>query len=492
MDAALNGLKPEVLWRHFDELRKIPRCSKHEEKARAYVIGVARKLGLPYEEDAAGNVLVRKMAAKGFERAPTVVLQGHLDIVCEKNSDVVHDFSKDPVQLELRGDLLHAKGTTLGADNGIGVATALAILEAKDLAHGPIEALFTVDEETGLTGAFQLQAGVLKGRLMINLDSEDMGIVTIGCAGGGGTMLALPVTIAGLPVGALGARVTVKGLRGGHSGVDIHEYRANAVKLLVRLLWSAARAHELAIVDLSGGDKHNAIPREAQAQVAVDRTALDALKVLAKEHQEADLSEFGGRDPGIKIEVVETGPASGEALDAASSRRALHLLQGLPHGVEKFSHDIPSLVETSTNLASVKVAGGNLWVNMSTRSSIAPALEVLRARIEAIGVLAGARVEQAEAYPGWKPDVSSPLLGVAKGVHKDLYGQEPKVEAIHAGLETGIVGVKFPGMDMISIGPTLKNPHSPDEYVDVRTVEQFWRWTVGLLERIAKKGVPAR
>jgi len=491
MDASLKGLRPELVWQHFDEIRKIPRCSKHEELARAYVIGVAKRLALEHEEDAAGNVLVRKSATRGMERAPGVVLQGHLDMVCEKNSDVVHDFTKDPIRLRRDGDWLLAVGTSLGSDNGIGCAMALAVLESKDLVHGPVEALFTVDEETGLTGAFQLAPGLLKGRLMLNLDSEDMGIVTIGCAGGGGTNIELPVKMAAVPKGSVSARVTVAGLRGGHSGVDIHEYRANAVKLLVRLLWSLARSHDVALVDISGGDKHNAIPREAWAEVALGKDALGALKALAREQQEADLSEFGTRDPGIKLAVADAGAAKGQALDAASSRRALHLLQALPHGVEKFSHDMPGLVETSTNLASVKLEGGALRLHMSTRSSIAPALEALRARIEAVCALAGAKVEQLEAYPGWKPDPSSRLVAVTRAVHKELFGKEAGVMAIHAGLETGIVGVKFPGMDMISIGPTLKNPHSPDERIDTRTVEECWRWTVALLERLARKGTAA-
>ena len=491
MDAALNGLKPEVLWRHFDELRKIPRCSKHEERARAYVRDVARRLGLPCEEDAAGNVLVRKPAAKGYEKAPTVVLQGHLDIVCEKNSDVVHDFSRDPIRLEMRDGWLRAKGTTLGSDNGVGVAAALALLEAKDLAHGPIEALFTVDEETGLTGAFQLKDGWLKGRLMFNLDSEDMGIVTVGCAGGGNTSISLPVATAAVPKGAVRARVTVKGLRGGHSGVDIHEYRANAIKLLARVLWYA-RGMRFQLLALSGGDKHNAIPREAWADVAVAKADLPKLAGVALAQQAAALSEFGTRDPNISIGVEDLGAAPAQGLDAPSTAKAVTLLMALPHGAEKFSHDLPDLVETSTNLASAKLEGGALVVLHSTRSSIAPALEALRARIEAVALLAGAKAEHGEAYPGWKPDMASPLLGVTKAVHKDMFGAEPEVEAIHAGLETGIVGVKFPGMDMVSIGPTLKNPHSPDECVDVATVEQFWRWVVGLLAHIAEKGVPSR
>ena len=411
MDMALEGLRPEVLWRHFDELRKIPRCSKHEERARAYVKDVARRLDLRCEEDAVGNVIVRKPATKGYERSPTVVLQGHLDIVCEKNSDVVHDFSKDPIQLEMRDGWLRAKGTTLGSDNGIGVAATLAVLEAKDLAHGPIEALFTVDEETGLTGAFQLKEGWLKGRLMLNLDSEDMGIVTVGCAGGGNTTISLPVTTEAMPKAAVRARVTVRGLRGGHSGVDIHEYRANAIKLLARVLWNAQllKFHLLAV---EGGDKHNAIPREAWADVAVAKHDVPKLAGVALAQQTAALSEFGTRDPNISIAVEDLGAAPAKGLDAPSTAKAVTLLMALPHGAEKFSHDLPDLVETSTNLASAKLEGGALVVLHSTRSSIAPALEALRARIEAVAVLAGAKAKHGEAYPGWKPDMASPLLGV--------------------------------------------------------------------------------
>jgi len=326
---------------------------------------------------------------------------------------------------------------------------------------------------------------------MLNLDSEDMGIVTVGCAGGGNTTIELPVNTGPVPKGAVRARVTVRGLRGGHSGVDIHEYRANAIKLLARVLWYA-RGTKFQLLTISGGDKHNAIPREAWAEVALAKADLPKLAGVALAQQAAALSEFGTRDPNIQIGVEVLGMAPAQALGPPSTSKSVMLLMALPHGVEKFSHDLPDLVETSTNLASAKLEGGALVVLHSTRSSIAPALEALRARIEAVALLAGAKAEHGEAYPGWKPDMASPLLGVTKAAHKDMFGADPEVEAIHAGLETGIVGVKFPGMDMVSIGPTLKNPHSPDECVDVRTVEQFWGWVVGLLERIAKKGVPAR
>ncbi len=485
MDANLQGLEPAVLWRYFDELRQIPRCSKHEERAREYVLRVAHDLGLESVEDDAGNVVVRKAASPGREGAPTVVLQGHLDMVCEKNADVVFDFDRDPIQLDLRGDLLYARGTTLGADNGIGIATALAALEARGIVHGPIEALFTVDEETGLTGAFALGGDMLKGRILLNLDSEDMGVVTIGCAGGGGTNIELPLALVPVPDGWARETVRVEGLRGGHSGIDIHEYRANAVKLLSRVLWNAMKVTDLRLVSFQGGDKHNALPREAWAEVVLPVSEVPRLRQLSDELRSHFLEEFGSLDPGIEVSVEEGGPAEGTAASPEATSNAVHLLMALPHGVEKFSHDVEGLVETSTNLASVKTEGADLRLHMSSRSAVRPALDALRGRIEAIATLAGCEVEQEEPYPGWKPNPASELLATVKAVHAQVFGEEPEVEAIHAGVEAGIIGEKFPGVDMVSIGPTIKNPHSPEEFVDVRTVESFWRWIVAILEHLA-------
>ncbi len=484
MDPNLEGLEPVLLWKHFDELLRIPHCSKHEDAVRMYVIGVAERFGLQHIQDAAGNVLVRKGGTAGRESAPIVVLQGHLDMVCEKNADTVHDFSKDPILPDLRGDLLYAKGTTLGADNGIGVATALAVLESDTMEHGPIEALFTVDEETGLTGAFELEDGFLKGRLMMNLDSEDIGVVTIGCAGGGDTKVFMLLDVEKLKMKCCVATIKVSGLKGGHSGVDIHEDRANAIKLLARVLWDASDLN-LAIIDIKGGDKHNAIPREAWAKVAFVRGELDLVKRVCAKAEEGLHHEYGIREPGLSVTLTDEGDKECPAVGVGDSFKIVELLMAMPHGVWKYSHDVDGLVESSTNLASVKLEGDKVILHLSTRSSISQALESLRGRIEAIGNLAGCQVEHNNAYPGWKPDPDSELLGIAKAVHTELFGEPPVVEAIHAGLETGIIGEKFPGMDMISIGPTINNPHSPDEYVDVTTVVDYWRWVEALLVRLS-------
>jgi dipeptidase D len=485
MDPNLQGLEPAVLWRHFDQLRQIPRCSKHEERARAYILQVADDLGLESVMDDAGNVVVRKAASPGGADAPIVVLQGHLDMVCEKNADVVFDFDNDPLHLDLKGDLLYAQGTTLGADNGIGIATALAALESRDITHGPIEALFTVDEETGLTGAFALGGDMLKGRLLLNLDSEDMGVITIGCAGGGGTNIELPLVMAPVPDGWAKATVRVEGLRGGHSGIDIHEYRANAVKLLSRVIWYSMKVADLRLISFQGGDKHNALPREASAEVVLPQSEVPRLRQLSDELRSHFLEEFGSFDKDIEVNVEEGGQADGMAASPESTDNAVDLLMALPHGVEKFSHDVEGLVETSTNLASVKTEEATLRLHMSSRSAIRPALDALRGRIEAMASLAGGEVEQEEPYPGWKPNPASKLLATMKEVHAEVFGEEPEVEAIHAGVEAGIIGEKFPGVDMVSIGPTIKNPHSPEEYVDVKTVEAFWRWIVAILEHLA-------
>jgi dipeptidase D len=480
----LEGLEPALLWKHFDAIMRIPHCSKHEDAVRRYVVNFAEGLGLEHAQDAAGNVVVRKGGTPARENAPTVILQGHLDMVCEKNADTEHDFGTQGIVPDKRDNLLYAKGTTLGADNGIGVATALAILESNDLEHGPIEALFTVDEETGLTGAFELELGFLQGRMMINLDSEDLGVVTIGCAGGGDTSLKLVLDHDHLGHHCTEATIKVSGLKGGHSGVDIHEDRANAVKLLARVMWNVWDLN-LSIMDIKGGDKHNAIPREAWARVGFTTGELEELKAAISEAETAFQLEYGAREPDLRVTLEVGSEVECKVVSVASSWRVVELLMALPHGVWKYSHDIEGLVESSTNLAAVRIEDGALVVLLSTRSSIAPALEALRGRIEAIGNMAGAGVDHANAYPGWQPDPESDLLGIAKAVHANLFGKSPVVEAIHAGLETGIIGEKFPGMDMISIGPTIKNPHSPDEYVDLTTVPPFWNWVLALLSRLS-------
>ncbi|MFA5102663.1 MAG: aminoacyl-histidine dipeptidase [Candidatus Thermoplasmatota archaeon] len=478
----IENLEPKLVWKHFDEIRKIPRCSKHEEKIRDYIVNFAHNQGLKMKVDQVGNVVVHKPATSGMQHTPTVILQGHMDMVCEKNSDVTFDFSNDPIQLKIDGDLLTANGTTLGADNGIGLAISLAILEDKTVKHGPIEALFTVDEETGLTGAFAMKSDMLTGKIMLNLDSEDFGVLTVGCAGGGDSSIELPIQMQPTP-GDESLLVKVSGLRGGHSGVDIHEQRGNAIKILTRLLWKASQNHEFFLFDIKGGDKHNAIPREAYVKVSIQKKNKNAFVTDIKAEEKEIYEEIKPIDPNFKVEITSTEPSK-NALEKTSQWNLLNLLHGLPHGVHQMNYDIKTLVNTSTNLATISVKENAILIGMSSRSPMKSALQDMRDRIKAIAVLANAKVSEGTPYPGWKPDLQSKILALSKKIFKDMFKTEPKIEAIHAGLECGIIGEKFPGMDMISIGPTIKNPHSPEEHVSISTVEKFYKFLLKILETV--------
>ena len=481
--SVIDNLKPKLLWKHFDEIRKIPRCSKHEEKIRKYVIDFAKKQGLKYKKDKPGNVVIIKPATQGMEKKPTIILQGHLDMVCEKNSDIDFDFTKDAIKLKLQGNILTADGTTLGADNGMGLATSLAILEDKKLKHGKIEALFTVDEETGLTGAFAMGSDMLTGKIMLNLDSEDWGVITVGCAGGGDSKIKLPFKTQSLKPDSKTMNIKVSGLRGGHSGVDIHEQRGNAIKILTRLLWKASKKHDIYLSDIKGGDKHNAIPREAYATVSIKNSDKDKIIKTIKQEEKSILNEIKPIDPKFTVNFEEkTNPSN--VFDQASQKTLLNMTHSLPHGVDKMSYDIEGLVETSTNLATIALEDKNAIIGMSTRSSIKSALQDLRDRIHTVGELAGANISEDEPYPGWKPDLDSKMLHLSKKLYKETYNKEPVVEAIHAGLECGIIGERFPGMDMISIGPTIKYPHSPEEQVHVNTVDKFYDFVLKILENV--------
>jgi dipeptidase D len=480
----VSELEPRPLWKHFDEILKIPRRSKDEGRIREYVIGVAKRLGLEHRTDRAGNVVVRKPATRGHEKAPVTVLQSHLDMVQEKNSDVKFDFEKGAIVPLRDGAYLRADGTTLGSDNGVGVAAMLALMEAGELSHGPLELLFTVDEETGLTGAKELADDLLAGRQLINVDSEEEGVVTIGCAGGADSKLQLPLARSAVPAGAGALEVRIGGLKGGHSGIDIHLQRGNATKLLVRALHAAALERPLRIAELRGGKAHNAIPREASAVVVV--AGADLVGVRNAVQREFDLSrtEYHAAEPGMELTVREV-PPPGEAWDQDATAKALALLVALPHGVMSMSYDIPGLVETSTNLAVAGEKDGALHVWMSSRSSVASALTALRRRLRAIAALAGASVEEGVGYPGWKPDVSSRLLGIVRQAHQEVTGKAPRVGAVHAGLECGIIGEKYRGMDMISIGPQIEFPHSPDERVEIDSVGTFWKVLTATLDHLA-------
>jgi len=476
-------LEPQVLWKHFDQILSIPRASKHEEMIRDYVLDVARRAGAEVEVDGAGNTVVRMPASSGAERAEVTILQSHLDMVQEKNSDVAHDFGRDPITPRREGAYLKASGTTLGADDGIGVSAMLAVLEAKDLLHGPLELLFTVDEETGLTGASALAPDLLHGRRMINLDSEEENAVYIGCAGGAESTLSLSLHEGAPPPQPAALELRLRGLLGGHSGGDIHLGRGNAVKLIARLLHGAALAEPFGLAALEGGNMHNAIPREARAVVVAPAARLTPLRARLEKDFANVRDELLAVDPDVTL-TFDSATVDG-VWDDATTLTALRLLAALPHGVLSMSHDIPDLVETSANLATVRQRDRTLVVGMSCRSSVASALTATLQRVRAIGSLAGAQVEEGRGYPGWKPDPASPLLAVFTKVHEAVLGQAPAVRAVHAGLECGIIGEKVIGMDMISYGPEIQFPHSPDERVEIGSVSRFYRVLTATLSELA-------
>lgn len=477
-------LEPRALWVHFDRILEIPRGSKEEEEMRAYVLEVAERSGLEHQVDGAGNVVVRKPGSPGHEEADITILQSHLDMVNEKNSDVEHDFSRDPIQPQEDGEWLTATGTTLGSDNGIGVAAMLALMESDDVAHGPLELLFTIDEESGLTGAGQLDGSMLQGRQLLNLDTEEEDAVTVGCAGGGDSHLSLPVTRIATPQGMKAVALVLRGLKGGHSGIDINLQRGNAVRLLARMIDAGARDTTFHLAAFAGGDKHNAIPREATATVVLPEAEVENFEHRAGEEYTAVREAYSAVEPDVVLKL-EVNEAPDEVLDTSSSWRALHLIHGLPHGVDAMSYDIEDLVETSTNEAKAVLGDSHLDILMSTRSSVASELEALRSRIRAIAHLAGAEVEEEAPYPGWKPDLDSHVLAVLKEAFEEVKGKEPVVEAVHAGLETGIIGEKVPGMDMVSFGPQIEFPHSPDERVRIPSVQTFWEILTKTLDKLA-------
>jgi dipeptidase D len=479
----ISNLEPRHLWGHFDRIRSIPRPSRHEERIREHLLAWARERGYSTRVDAAGNVVIPVPATKGREHAPVLVLQAHMDMVCEKNADVSFDFARDAIQLDRDGDWLVAKGTTLGADNGIGLAAALALADDPSVTHGPLEILVTVDEETGLNGASALDPALVTGRRLLNLDTEEVGAIYIGCAGGGNSNLSLPVKREAAPAGARAVEIRVSGLKGGHSGMEIVLQRGNAIRGLARVLRAAGDA--VRVAHLEGGNAHNAIPREAHAVCAVKAADVDTVtRVIATAAAELR-EEIGAADPGIAVTVTPVAGGAERPFDPASHRRVLAALLAIPHGVEAMSADVPGLVETSSNLAAARTEGDVVHALVSVRSSIRPALLALRDRVHAVAELAGGTFEDNVPYPGWKPNLGSEVLRVARAVHERELGKAPELKAVHAGLECGVIGEKLPGIDMISIGPWIESPHSPGERVNVPSVETFWKYLKVLVAALA-------
>lgn len=486
MSNSITNLEPKTLWKHFYSLTQIPRPSKHEKAAVDFVVSFGKQLGLETIVDEVGNVIIRKPATPGLENRKGIILQGHLDMVPQKNSDKKHDFEKDPIEAYIDGDWVTAKGTTLGADNGIGVAAAMAVLEDKSLVHGPIEALFTIDEETGMTGAFNLKPDVLKGDILMNLDSEDEGELYVGCAGGMDANIKLAYKEDQTPVNHSFIKLSVTGLKGGHSGLDINTGRANSIKLLFRFLRFAEKNFNIRISSIDGGSLRNAIPREAFAVVGVPNDKLQSFEKELNNHLNIYKSEFSLVEPDLAF-INEKVEAPKSVIDTKSQWAIIRAIFGCPNGVIRMSDSMPGLIETSTNLARVYTENGNIIAQCLMRSSVDSSKEALAEKIASVFELAGAEIVFAGAYPGWKPNMDSAILKVMSSVYNTNWNKVPEIKAIHAGLECGILGGAYPNLDMISFGPTIRYPHSPDEKVKIDTVDMFWKFLVEILKNAPAK-----
>ena len=479
-------LDPESVFRYFAEINKVPRPSKKEEKMIAYLQQFASEHHLDCKVDEVGNVLIRKAATPGYENRKTVILQSHMDMVCEKNRDVEFDFMTDTIQTELDGEWMRAKGTTLGADDGIGIAMELALLDAEDIPHGPLECVFTKDEETGLTGAFGMQPGFMSGDYLLNLDSEDEGQIFVSCAGGARTEAEFSFEPIAAPAGYFFFEIKIKGLTGGHSGDDINKKRANANKLLSRFLYQSYRKYDLYLCDIQAGGLHNAIPREAAAVCAIPMKDKESIRVDWNLFSADVEEEYRVTEPHMEF-LLQSESARPQAVERSVAQKLIWALQAVYNGILSMSQDI-DLVETSSNLASIKLVDGNrIVVNSSQRSSILSARHNMSDTIQAVFELAGAKVEVGEGYPGWKMNPHSEILRIAVETYRELFDTEPKVLGIHAGLECGLFSEKYPGLDMISFGPTLRGVHSPDERLLVPTVAKVWNHLKAILERIPEK-----
>lgn len=479
-------LSPKAVWSYFHEITKVPRPSKKEERILAYLVDFAKKHNLEYKQDEVGNLVISKPATPGYEDRETVVLQSHVDMVCEKNSDKVFNFDADAIQTVVDGEWLHADGTTLGADNGIGCATELAILADDSIPHGPLECLFTVDEETGMTGAMNLKPGFFSGKILINLDSEDEGELFIGCAGGMGIKAVFDVEWKPLHTTFEYYRVSVSGLRGGHSGGDIHVGLGNANKLLTRYLYAIDSKLKWELCEIAGGNLHNAIPREAHAIIGIlPEEKAQAVAILNK--LAADVADELKRvDPNVRY-TFEPVERPSRRINQDTKKRLIRALYACPHGVLGMSHELENLVETSNNLASIKLIDDKIVVETSQRSSTESLRDSTAEMVKSVFELAGATAEIRDPYPGWKPNADSAILKASADAYRRLFGKEPAVKAIHAGLECGLILDVFPGLDMVSFGPTLRDVHSPNERIEIKTVQLWWDHLLEVLKSIPTK-----
>lgn len=476
-------LSPKAVWSYFHEITKVPRPSKKEERILAYLVDFAKKHNLEYKQDEVGNLVISKPATPGYEDRETVVLQSHVDMVCEKNSDKVFNFDTDAIQTVVDGEWLHADGTTLGADNGIGCAAELAILADDSIPHGPLECLFTVDEETGMTGAMNLKPGFFSGKILINLDSEDEGELFIGCAGGKGIVATFTPEYQQAPQGLTWLRASVSGLKGGHSGGEIHCGLGNANKLLTRYLYALEKNVDWKLSEIAGGNLHNAIPREAHALVGVRPEDKAKAIELLKSLEEAVRNELKAVDPNVRF-AIEEASAPAQVIDDKTKAALVRALYACPHGVLGMSHEIEDLVETSNNLASIKQRDGVILVETSQRSSTTSLRDSAAEMVASVFELAGAKVELTDSYPGWKPNPDSAILKASADAYRKLFGKEAAVKAIHAGLECGLILDVYPDLDMVSFGPTLRDVHSPAERIEIKTVDLWWRHLLQVLKEI--------
>lgn len=480
----VKDLEPKIVFGIFDEITKVPRPSKKEEKIRKYLLDFAAKHGIEAKTDEVGNVALFKPATPGHENAPAVIMQGHMDMVCESN-DKTFDFDNNPIKTIVDGEWVHADGTTLGADNGIGVAASLAALIDDTLVHGPLEVLVTVDEETGMTGAFNLGKDMMQGKILLNLDSEDDAEVFVGCAGGVDTQAVFTYKRSFAPTDFHYFKVDVSKGLGGHSGGDIHLGRANANKLVARFLWDLSKKHEVVISEFDGGNLRNAIPRAAHAIVGVHAESKEAVRIALNNYAAVIANEYKGVEPTLTIEL-ESVDKPEYCIDQDTSINLIRSLYCAPHGVISMSRDLEGLVETSTNLASVKMRGDNeIVVSTSQRSSVESRKWDIANQVEAVFLLAGAKVTHGDGYPGWQPNMDSPIMKIASDAYEELYGIKPAIKAIHAGLECGLFKSVNPDLDMVSFGPTLQGVHSPSERMHIPAVERFWQQLRRILEKVA-------